>query len=190
MKQFISITSIPSMRKMIATLALSLAALTLSGTTLAQQQVTRPFFLKSKVVVFVDLSILKGSGTWDNPLSWDGPPIFPFEATNAGTATHLGKFKGASSGVANYLQGDNFGEGTLVAANGDVLDMEFTEPTPTGQGGGVLSFTGGNGRFEGASGSGAQTQSNRVESYYYDLELDTLFLVVEYDEVVKGTITY
>lgn len=84
----------------------------------------------------------------------------------------------------------NVGAGVMVAANGDELCVEFSEPTPTGQGGGVLAFTGGRGRFVGVVGSGAQTQSNRDEDDYYDGESDTLFLVIEYDEVVAGTMAY
>jgi hypothetical protein len=68
--------------------------------------------------------------------------------------------------------------------------MTWFETTPSGEEPGVTTFTGGTGRFEGATGSTAQMQSNRVEYYYYDADLDILFNVIEYDEVVTGFITY
>ena len=77
----------------------------------------------------------------------------------------------------------------MIAANGDELWGHFEEPVPTGAGG-VMTFTGGTGRFHKASGSGTQKQFNRVEYNYYDAKSDILYLVIEYDAVLLGTITY
>ena len=192
MKNIIATTSIQTMKRMTTTLALGLAVLILAGTVpaIADNQVTRPYKSKGHVVVFVDLSILKGSGDWSDSMTWDGPPIFPYTASVSGEATHLGRYTGTNTGVADYIAGENNGSVVFVAANGDELLANWFETTPSGSGDGVISFIGGTGRFEGATGSAAQDQFNRVEYPYYDADLDILFTVIEYDEVVTGFITY
>jgi hypothetical protein len=178
------------MKNIIATtLAVGFAAFTLAGTAVAGDPVERPYKSKGHVAVRVDLTTFKGTGTWDNPESWNGPPIFPYVSIGSGTATHLGRFTATFTGAANYLTGKNSGYGKTIAANGDELWGHFEEPVPTGEGG-VGTFTGGTGRFHHASGSASQTQFNRVEYNYYDAESDILYLVIEYDVILLGTITY
>ena len=102
----------------------------------------------------------------------------------------MGRYTATTTGIADYLAGENNGVSVFVAANGDELSATWFETTPSGSGDGVITFTGGTGRFEGATGSAAQDQFNRVEYPYYDADLDILFTVIEYDEVVTGFITY
>lgn len=83
-----------SIKRTAPALALGLAVLAFSAPADAKGKhpVTRPCFSKGHVVVFVDLTTFRGDGTWDDPSTWNGPPIFPFVATNSGTATHLGAY--------------------------------------------------------------------------------------------------
>ena len=82
-----------------------------------------------------------------------GLPKGDFTSTS-GTATHLG----AILDFGTYTVSDNkvTGEGTQIAANGDELHYEFDEEVDFSMGSGVadFTFTGGTGRFEGATGSG------------------------------------
>jgi hypothetical protein len=56
---------------------------------------------KGHGVVFVDLSTLKGTGDWSDDTTWDGPPIFPWPASNSGKATHLGAYISRTTGIAD-----------------------------------------------------------------------------------------
>lgn len=81
-------------------------------------------------------------------------------ATSVGTgqATHLGRFTLYRSGTFYDPVGSVFefdGEATLVAANGDELtaSIEGTLDAATGRGLLTYEWTGGTGRFEGATGT-------------------------------------
>ncbi|MEZ5327971.1 MAG: hypothetical protein R3F19_23235 [Verrucomicrobiales bacterium] len=164
MKTNITNKAIVTMKSMTKALVLGLTALILAGTAVAQDQVTRPFFAQSHVEVVIDLS----TGAW--------------YAMNEGTATHLGHFTGEAEGIS---QPSIVGEGILNAANGDQVFTCFENPTG-GQEGAVQYITGGNGRFENATGEAIQTQHN----VFYDFLTNPGFLIITYDEVLVGTITY
>ena len=164
MKDIIKTAAIQGMKKMTATLALGLAALALTGTAVAKDQQTRPFFAKSHVVVVVDLS--------------NGE----FMAMNEGTATHFGHFTGETKGTSIP---SIVGEGIITTANGDQVFARF-ENTDGSEEGAVQTITGGNGRFENATGEAVQTQSNVA----YDFVSKPGFLILTYDDVLVGTITY
>jgi len=120
-------------------LALGFAVCALSATAFAGDKVTRPWKETGKVLVMVDVSE-------------EQPLVFPWTAEHPGHAAHLGRFTGRTRGVADYNTGINIGVGTIVAANGDELYTYFDEVAR------VTYFTGGSGRFEGATGSSTMTQ--------------------------------
>lgn len=155
------------MQKMTSTLALGLAALTLAGTAVAKDQVTRAFRSKSHVEVVIDMR----DWTWTSVVE--------------GNATHLGRFTGGAIGIVDFSEGfpNPIGEGFETAANGDVLYTYFENPG-AGTEGGVKEFNGGTGRFENATGSTIQTQDNVKEI------IEWPFIYLSYDDVVTGTITY
>ena len=107
-------------------LALAVCAALLSTTASAKDQVTRSILhLQGNVTLVVDLS------------DWS------FEAEDWGNASHGGRF--TNQGWGYMLPGGYLvGEGILTAANGDQLFWTMRGPTCT--------FTGGTGRFEGATG--------------------------------------
>lgn len=118
-----------------------------------------------------------------------GPPINPILQIGDGQATHLGKFSTRITFCADVTdapggleEGESIpyvdGVGTFTAANGDVLrftiegtilpsdhpdfDFEFADP---------FEFTGGTGRFTGASGGGitesfVDFEADRTEHYW------------------------
>lgn len=98
-----------------------------------------------------------GTAVWDNVFAGFGPGA-TFEGSGYGT--HLGNFAQAGTllfegGPAPVVPG--YGSVVLVAANGDELHFDYVGEldSTTGVGTGTLLFTGGTGRFEDASGSGA-----------------------------------
>jgi hypothetical protein len=100
----------------------------------------------------------EGTATWDNILNGLFAPPANFEGS--GTATHLGNF--TQSGTlflgppdANFVF-PGFGSVTFVAANGDTVNFDYEGflNGVTGEGTGTFTFTGGTGRFAGASGGG------------------------------------
>jgi hypothetical protein len=90
----------------------------------------------------------------------DRCPVLTIQITGTGTSTHLGKFTTVQSHCAAPPSlAFTLGEFTLTAANGDQVfgtyEGEFLplEP-PLAAIDGALTFTGGTGRFEGATGGG------------------------------------
>lgn len=85
--------------------------------------------------------------------------IIGADVTASGTATHLGLW--TTSGTVNYAPPDengkipSSGEATIVAANGDKLNVviQGSFDPATGTDHGVFRFVGGTGRFAAASGS-------------------------------------
>jgi hypothetical protein len=76
-------------------------------------------------------------------------PTGEVDTQGQGEATHLGKYKLVGHGFVNLETGEASGSGFLTAANGDQIFIESTL-----QGGvSIMTFTGGTGRFEGATGT-------------------------------------
>lgn len=201
MKNIIATTAIQTMKKMTATLALGLATFALAGTAVAgdrnhkneprghggasdgysKHPVTRPFFSKSHVEVTLNLTDF---------------PTITWTAVVKGTATHLGAYTAQAEGVVlvdfcEDPEGNPFpcfftpvGAGVLTAANGDTLSNTFANPG-NGPEGGVMTFTGGTGRFENASGEAVQAQYNVVE-----VDNGDGTLTLAYDDVFIGEIKY
>ncbi|HET6975956.1 MAG TPA: hypothetical protein VFI24_06520 [Pyrinomonadaceae bacterium] len=100
---------------------------------------------------------LRGSGVATLIVDESGRPTGAV-ATGSGTATHLGQW--TVSGSPKYTPDSNgvlhsSGEATIIAANGDKLQVQIDgvlDPV-AGVDQGVFYFTGGTGRFEGATGS-------------------------------------
>jgi len=100
---------------------------------------------------------LKGSGVATLITNEAGLPIGAIP-TGSGTATHLGQW--TVTGTVKYTPDENgvlhsSGEATIIAANGDKLQVEIDgilDPV-AGMDQGVFRFVGGTGRFENVSGS-------------------------------------
>ena len=76
-------------------------------------------------------------------------------ATGQGQATHLGQFTRLANVVISLVDGSAKGTVVFTAANGDDLFVEI-DAVPTGSPttvAGTYTFTGGTGRFNGASGT-------------------------------------
>lgn len=98
-----------------------------------------------------------GVAVWDNVFAgFGGEALF----VGSGNGTHLGKFQQEGNLTFTAAPEDGIapgiGEVTLTAANGDELRFEYIGElnAATGVGEGTLEFTGGTGRFAGATGSG------------------------------------
>jgi hypothetical protein len=108
--------------------------------------------------------------------------VSPTDGTLAasGTATHLGRW--TQAGTISFTTTDDpnvllaSGEVTFTAANGDtlvstfdaVLTISTTNPT-TGIANGAFVFTGGTGRFDGASGTGDFVVMQNLDTGDYEL---------------------
>jgi hypothetical protein len=122
------------------------ASLTLAvGLAWAGEKKARPFHAEA-------------TATWDNVFNGLFAPPANFEGS--GTATHLGDI--TQSGTlflappdANFVF-PGYGSVTFVAANGDSVSFDYEGflNAVTGEGTGTFTFTGGTGRFAGATGSG------------------------------------
>ncbi len=134
---------------------------------------------------------LAGTATWDNLQdafpSEAGPAPGATFSDGAGLASHLGKFTATASmfalGAPDEMT-DEFpviGFVTLVAANGDALEVFFGGDLNSVTGSGIadFQFTGGTGRFEDATGGG-ELQA------YFDLtsDLQNVPMVVFWDGVI------
>lgn len=150
MKRFLSI------RSMIFTIALLLGAMPVTA-------VGRPFALNGNgLATFVT----DGAGN-----------IIGADVTASGTATHLGLF--TSVGRLVFTPDPNnpniihpSGEATITAANGDKLTFVLENgelDVTTGVAHGTFRFTGGTGRFEGASGSAASVVTQNLATGAFQL---------------------
>lgn len=140
------------MKRILNLTVVALTAFLLLG-TLPVMAIERPFALNGNGVATF---ITDGSG---NPIGAD--------VTSSSTATHLGLC--TTVGRVNYTPANDpehpgrllsSGSGTITAANGDTLQIEFSgvldPPSPgsiTAIDKPVFQFVGGTGRFVGASGS-------------------------------------
>jgi hypothetical protein len=147
----------------IMTLGLLLAA------PASAEQPARPFKgYSSGYATFVDNST--------DPITLEACP-YPVYATGtfgygSGTASHLGRFDWANVHCAPAANEAITGLLTLTAANGDELVLQYYGPTDAELGAnhfwGAYDFavTGGDGRFEDASGSGVMTVYTTFESFF------------------------
>ena len=124
------------------------------------------FLLGTFPVMAVDRPFaLNGKGVATFTVDADGIPVRG-DVTSSSTATHLGLC--TTIGVVNYTRANDpdhpgrllsSGTGTITAANGDLLRIEFSgvlDPPPPGSATAmdrpVFHFVGGTGRFAGATG--------------------------------------
>ena len=121
-----------SMTKRNIVLVIAVCALVLPTTLIAKKQVTRPFKISGNMTVVLDLTTM----TW--------------EMEDWGEATHMGRYANQGSGFTTDLSlANGAGSGVNTVANGDQAFWDIVAD------GGVwtVTFTGGTGRFTGASGS-------------------------------------
>jgi hypothetical protein len=102
-----------------------------------------------------------------------------FDATAWGQATHCGQTISLGWGMLNPLTGEGFGEGKIIAANGDKI--LYDNPTMADS-----IITGGTGRFEGAVGGFTVTLLSRTASIDPVAGTMTLYFVW----TASGSITY
>ena len=100
--------------------------------------------------------------------------------TDWGQATHIGNWTNSGEGILDEtFQYWVSGHGTIVAANGDTADWEFTSPNSH-------HYTGGSGRFQGVTGGITFTITSATDPVFNgDGTMTTEFT---YDMV--GEITY
>jgi len=116
-------------------LALALCGLLLPMTVRAKDLVERPFKLHSERTIIVDLRFY---------------PICPWWIeSESGEATHLGLYTNSGEGTVDLRTGESTGSGEITAANGDIVYWDGYKSGDTL----IMTYTGGTGRFEGASGS-------------------------------------
>lgn len=137
------------------------------NSTLTVLALTAFFLLGTLPVLAVERPFaLNGKGVATFTLSEAGIPVRA-DVTSSSTATHLGLC--TTIGVVNYTPANDpdhpgrllsSGSGTITAADGDTLLIEFSgvldPPAPgstTGMDKPVFHFVGGTGRFAGASGT-------------------------------------
>ena len=140
------------MKRILNSTVMTLVAFLLLG-SLTAMAVNRPFSLNGKGSATF---ILDGAGN-----------LIGADVTSTSNATHLGLC--TTVGKVNYTPANDpehpgrllsSGSGTITAANGDLLYIEFNgvlDPPPPGSGTGIdtptFRFVGGTGRFAGASGT-------------------------------------
>jgi hypothetical protein len=129
---------------------------------------------------------LKGTftGAWDNVI--DGLFAPPANFEGGGNITHIGN---ATWSLTLFLEpthpnflAPGLGTGTIVAANGDVVFVEYEGElnVATGKGSGTFMVMGGTGRFARATGQGTLTAS-------IDLSVPSN---QEMTSTIDGTISY
>lgn len=160
--------------------------------------------MKQRVYCFSILVALLAALTLSGPAMAAGQPV-PFKGRSSGVATtvgfdpvagiayshvegqgqatHLGRFTETGDATVDVATGNARGTWTLIAANGDMLFLDF-EAKPTSDhthGDGAFTVVGGTGRFEGASGSYEQIITFTVEPGTNDST---------FTDVLKGTISF
>ena len=100
-----------------------------------------------------------------------------------GEGTHIGKFQGGGSGFVNWSTGEAFGTGVLTAANGDQIYFENTLTN----GESVMTFTGGTGRFKGATGAIVPIPDSTP---VITIDVQTMTFTIKGSYTAVGTIAY
>ena len=149
-------------KAMVALAILAICALAVTAPGSTKNPVTRPVKGIGHATVVVDLATRQAKFT-----QW-------------GQATHIGSWTDSGEGVlAETLDYFVFGSGTIVAANGDTVDWEFTSPNSN-------HYTAGTGRFQGVTGGMTFTITSATDPVFNgDGTMTTEFI---YDMV--GEITY
>ncbi len=143
--------------------ALAICALALAALGSVKNPVTRPQKGIGHATVVVDLATCAATMT-----DW-------------GQATHVGNWTDSTEGVLDKTyQYWVSGHGTIVAANGDTIDWEFTSPN-SGR------YTGGTGRFQGVTGSLTFTITSASEPAFNE---DYTIMTTELTYEFVGEITY
>jgi len=126
----------------IGIVALAACALMLPTSARAASQVPLPMYLNgSGILLITSMDPETFTGTWSG--------------SESGQATHLGLYSLEESGTFYATETGSvwIGQGTLTAADCDQLKFDVTITCDGTGETGVMTFTGGTGRFDGASGS-------------------------------------
>ncbi len=123
------------------------------------EPVTRPHKVSGNATMVVNLQ------TWQ------------WQMTDSGQATHIGLWTNTASGGMDAT-GSQYGQGTIVAANGDTIDWVMLGDTVT--------YTGGTGRFERASGQATITITSQQPPTFNPDGTMTL----QFTYTMSGEITY
>jgi hypothetical protein len=168
-------------------LMLSLAFVTLTAPAVAGgKKVSKPFKAAWTEIITVDL---RPESMGMDDIGFYLP--FTIEFFDA-RATHLGNCVGTGEGrYYVFLFGGGadrvIGKGTLVAANGDEVDLEWVIPNYNeGPESGTISIVGGSGRFEQASGEFGLDHYEETE----DGDSTPGFLIITRTGWLSGTIEY
>jgi hypothetical protein len=129
----------------------------------ASDKIERPFKMRAQGTLVA--SLIDGS----------------YAAAESGQATHTGRLANEYSGYLD-LQTLLFasGAGVMTASNGDELSWEVSGPSGAGV------FTGGTGRFEGATGALTWVVTDLTISF----DLNSMTVTMVYVYTGSGTITY
>ena len=155
-------------------LALAVCALLLPATASVKNPVERPFKQKGEHVLVLDFL---------NYALYGDPMIPMWIEWESGQATHLGLYTSSATGIHNLDTGESNLSGYVTAANGDKVYWESTEQASSPS----IIFTGGTGRFEGASGSMISTGTTLSEEWDTDFPW---LLRIRSSLSAIGTITY
>jgi hypothetical protein len=155
-------------------LALAVCALLLSTAVIAKHPVERPFKIHANNTIVGDFASIGFDPLYGPYVTW--------EATGSGQATHSGRFELVGEGRLHLEAGFSEGSGHSTGANGDETDWESFEIYGSQQG--TVTFTGGTGRFENASGGFSYEYTVTEEKW------DGTVLTFTYSYTGTGTITY
>jgi hypothetical protein len=155
-------------------LGLAVCALLLSTAVIAKHPVERPFKIHGNNTIVGDFASIDIDPVYG--------PYVSLEATGCGVATYSGRFELVGEGRLYLDAGFTEGSGTTTAANGDEVHWESFEISGTQEG--TVTFTGGTGRFENASG-GFSFESTVTEEKW-----DGTVMTLTYSYTGTGTTTY
>ena len=157
-------------------LALVVCGTLLLGTGAAKRPVERPMKCHGIGTVVVDLAAVDFDPDYGPFLTWT--------VTGRSEMTHAGRCTEAGSGRYYILAGFEIGSGSSMAANGDELHWDAFEIPGDLQT--TLTWTGGTGRFENATGGLTFAYTITKEEQVGTLLVRTF----EYRDTGTGTITY
>jgi len=155
-------------------LTLAVCALLLSTAVIAKHPVERPFKIHGNNTIVADFAATDIDPVYGPYVCW--------EATGCGEATHSGRFELIGEGRLYLAAGFSEGSGATTGANGDKVNWESFEIPGTQQG--TVTFTGGTGRFENASGGFS------FEYTVTDEKWEGSVMTLRYSYTGTGTTTY
>jgi hypothetical protein len=155
-------------------LGLAVCALLLSTAVIAKHPVERPFKIHGNATVILDFTSIVIDPVYG--------PFVPWDMTTSSEATHAGRSTEVGNGRLYLEAGFSEGSGCSTHANGEETHWDAFEISDTQQV--TVTFTGGTGRFENASGGFTFEYTVTEEKW------DGTVLTLTYSWTGTGTITY